>query len=296
MTAVEATRPALALSPLHEDFAARVSGIELSGELSRDDIGEIEAAFAQFSLLVFPDQNLDDAAQLALTRRLGEPEANHVILGETGKTVYHGTIGNVLEDGSTRGNADRRTVHQTGNNLWHTDSSFRPVPAMASIMSVHEVPEVGGATEFVSTRAAHARLPAARQAEIEPLIVVHDYVYSRNQVGAGTVKPSHAAAMPPVRHKLVRANPASGARNYFAGSHARGIAGRPEAEGRRLIDELLANATRPQDIYSHQWQPGELVIWDNRCLLHRGSGFDADKYRRYMRQTRVRGAGSTLDE
>lgn len=293
MIAANAT---LTLTPLHEDFTAQVVGIDLAGELSQGQISEIEAAFAQYSLLVFPGQNLDDAQQLALTRRLGEPEANHMILGETGKTVYHGTIGNVLEDGSTRGNADRRTVHQTGNNLWHSDSSFRPVPAIASLMSVHEVPDEGGATQFVSARAAHARMPAARQAEIEPLIVVHDYVYSRNQVGAGTVKPSHAAAMPPVRHKLVRANPATGARNYFAGSHARKIVGWSEAKGRNLIDELLEQTTRPQDIYSHQWQTGELVIWDNRCLLHRGTGYDADKYRRNIRQTRVQGSSPTLEE
>ena len=163
-------------------------------------------------------------------------------------------------------------------------------------MSVHEVPAEGGATEFVSARAAHARLDPDKQAQIEPLIAIHDYVFSRSKVAPDAVSPSLAKSLPPVRQKLVRRNPGNGKANFYVGSHAREIVGWDYDESRTLIDGLLEEAVGEAHIHRHQWQPGELVIWDNRCLLHRGTGYDADKYRRYMRQTRVRGAGSSLDE
>jgi alpha-ketoglutarate-dependent 2,4-dichlorophenoxyacetate dioxygenase len=286
----------LAITPIHDDFAASVAGVDLNSCQDDGVIAEIQSAIDDNSFLCFPEQHLDDDAQLAFTRLLGTPEPNHVILGETGKVVYHGTIGNVQPDGTTRGSTDKRTVAQTGNNMWHSDSSFRDVPTIVSIMSVHEVPESGGDTEFVSCRAAYNRLPNERQAEIDPLIAIHDYVYSRNKVGPDTVKPSHAASLPPVRQKLVRTNPGNGKQNYNVGSHARKILGWGEGESRTLIDNLLEEATLPEAIYRHKWQPGDLVIWDNRCLLHRGTGYDADKEKRMIRQTRVQGLGPTLTE
>ena len=286
----------LAIEPLHADFGARVTGIDLRAPLPAAALEDIRGAIDDFSFLQFPEQPFDDEGQVAFTRHFGEPEANHVKLGQDGVVDYLGTIGNVLEDGSKLGNSHERTVFQTGNNLWHSDSSFREVPAFLSIMCVYEVPGEGGATEFVSARAAHRRLPESLQAEIEPLIAIHDYVFSRSKVAPDAATPSHAASLPPVRQKLVRANPRTGERNYFVGSHAREIVGWDEATGRALLDDLLARATAAEHILRHAWQPGDLVIWDNRCLLHRGTGYDADRYRRRMRQSRVRGAGSTLDE
>ena len=122
------------------------------------------------------------------------------------------------------------------------------------------------------------------------------YVFSRSKVGDDAVSPSHAHSLPPVRQKLVRKNPATGRRNFYVGSHAREIEGWGYSKSRNLLDDLLARATAAEHIYEHKWSPGDLVIWDNRCLLHRGSGYDADKYRRRMRQTRVQGRGSTLEE
>jgi alpha-ketoglutarate-dependent 2,4-dichlorophenoxyacetate dioxygenase len=295
-TAGGTTMSALTITPLHEDFGACITDIDLNDGLDAETVEDISATLDRHSLICFPGQRFDDDSQLAFTRLLGTPEPNHLILGETGKVVYHGTIGNVLPDGTSRGNSHQRTIAQTGNNMWHSDSSFRQVPSIASIMYVHEVPETGGDTEFVSARAAYERLPPERQAQIEDLVVVHDYVYSRNKVGPDTVKPSHAASLPPVRQKLVRRNPRTEAKNYYVGSHARKILGWNERDSRALIDDLLERATRPQDIYRHRWQQGELVIWDNRCLLHRGTGYDADKYRRLIRQTRVQGLGPTLSE
>ncbi|UCH47163.1 MAG: TauD/TfdA family dioxygenase [Betaproteobacteria bacterium] len=284
----------LYFEPLHELFGARVTGIDLTAELSDADIVEIADALDEYSLLCFPDQHMTDEAHLALTRRLGEPEPNHVTFGTTGKIDYFATLGNVIDAENKKDNADPHTRFQTGNNLWHSDSSFRLVPAKFSINHSYEAPGEGGETEFVSQRVAYARLPASLQAKIDPLHVLHDYVFSRSQIAP--VNPNHAASLPPIEHKLVRTNPANGRKNYYVGSHARSIIGLSGIESRELIDDLLERAIGPDQVYAHKWQVGDTLIWDNRCMLHRGAGFDADRWRRLMRQTRVSGEGPTLSE
>jgi alpha-ketoglutarate-dependent 2,4-dichlorophenoxyacetate dioxygenase len=285
----------IGVESLHDDFGARIRGIDLRRRLTDTEVATLHGWIDTYSLLHFSDQGLDDASQLQLTRSLGEPEPNHVVLGQTGRVEYFGTIGNVQPDGGVARSTDRRTIFQTGNNMWHSDSSFRTVPSYVSIMSAYEVPAENGETQFVSCRAAYERLNAAERAEIDPLICIHDYVYSRSKVGADMVTPSHASSLPPVRQRLVRENPANHRRNYYVGSHAKCIEGWDMARSRALLDDLLERATQPQFVHTHRWRPGDLVIWDNRCLLHRGTGYDADRYRRRMRQTRVVGAGSTLD-
>ncbi len=284
----------LSFETLHPDFGARVMGLDLAGPPSDRDLVALRAAIDRFSLLCFPDQALDDEKQLALTEALGEPEIEHLTYGREGRVQYFGTVGNIDAEGQQRGNDHEMTRYATGNQMWHSDSSFREVPTYGSINYAYEVPAEGGETEFVSARAAYARLTEAEKAALVPLQVIHDYVYSRSKVAP--VKASHADSLPPVRQRLVRSNPGTGERNLFIGSHAREVVGWDEAASRRLLDDLLARATRAEDVYAHRWQPGDLVIWDNRCLLHRGRPYDADRYRRRMRQTRVRGAGPTLDE
>ncbi len=286
----------LNIEPLHEDFGARVRGTHLHQPLTSEAVREIQAAIDTYSFLCFPDQQMDDERHLAFTRSLGEPEESHVALGETGQITYFGTIGNVQPDGTQLGNDHRKTIFLTGNNMWHTDSSFRAVPSRLSIMCAYEVPETGGSTEFVSARAAYQRLDDTMQERIEPLVAIHDYVFSRSKVAPDAVTPSLAASLPPVRQKLIRTNPGTGAKNYYIGSHLKDIEGWSHGDSRQLIDDLQERATKPENIYSHAWRPGDVVIWDNRCLIHRGSGYDADRYRRFMRQTRVRGDGPTLQE
>ena len=284
----------LSLEPLHELLGARVNGIDLTAPLSDADIASIIEALDEYSLLCFPDQAMTDEAHLALTRRLGEPEPNHIAYGATGKIDYFVTLGNVIDETTKKGNADPQTRFQSGNNLWHSDSSFCLVPTRFSINHAYEVPGAGGETEFVSQRVAYARLPVSLQKMIDPLHVLHDYVFSRSQIAP--VDPNHAASLPPIEHKLVRMNPANGRKNYFVGSHARSIVGFSGIESRKLIDDLLERATQPELVYSHQWRVGDTLIWDNRCMLHRGAGYDADRWRRRMRQTRVSGDGPTLTE
>ncbi|MEM8686344.1 MAG: TauD/TfdA family dioxygenase [Pseudomonadota bacterium] len=286
----------LTIENLHPDFGARITGLDLNTDLSDEVVAELKAAIDDYSLLCFPDQDFDDDKQVAFTRQFGEPEPDHVTLGQEGRIQYLGTVGNIDDQGNQRGNLDRKTVFATGNNMWHSDSSFREVPSFISLMCVYEVPATGGETQFASARAAYARLGEEERQRIDGLKVIHSYVFSRSKVAPDAVTPSHAASLPPVEQKLVRTNPGNGAKNYYVGSHAERVVGWGEAQSRQLLDGLLEAMTRNEDIYTHAWQPGEVVIWDNRCLLHRGTGFDADKYRRYMRQSRVIGDGPTLTE
>ncbi len=288
------TMAELKLEPLHDEFGARVTGIDLGRPLGATELEAVRLAIDIYSFLVFPDQDLDDERHLAFTRLLGEPEANHIKLGQEGRIDYFGTLGNVQPDGTAVGNDHPKTRFLSGNYMWHSDSSFRQIPSQMSIMYAYEVPEDGGHTQFVSTRSAYQRLPDELRKTIDPLVTIHDYVFSRSKVAE--VDPGHAASLLPVEQKLVRRNPGNGARNYYIGSHVRTVCGWDEVKSRILLDDLLDRATGAEHVVTHVWKPGQLVIWDNRCLLHRGTGYNADKYRRRMRQTRVAGTGPTLQE
>ena len=282
------------IKEIRNDFGALISNVDLSISIKKENIKAILKAIDDFSFLIFPDQSLSDDSHLEFTKLLGTPEPNHVAQGRDGIINYFGTIGNVQPDGTVQGNNHQHTKFLTGNNMWHTDSSFRKVPSFVSIMMAYEVPEEGGETQFVSARSAYARLPDDMKEKIDPLEVIHDYVFSRSKVAE--VDPKHAASLPPITQKLVRRNPNTGAKNFYIGSHAKEILGWNYDDSRLLLDELLAETVADEYVYTHTWQPGDLVIWDNRCILHRGTGYDADKYRRFMRQTRVAGSGPTLEE
>lgn len=286
----------LSIAPLHRDLGAEVTGVDVSGPLDAATVAAIDAAVDAYSFVVFPDQDFDDAKQLAFTEALGAAEPSHVAKGEEGRIEYFGTIGNVRADGTAAGSDDRKVRFLTGNNLWHSDASFKPIPAKLSIMCAYETPDEGGETLFVSNRAAYERLDRAEQRRLDPMIGIHDYVFSRSKVAPDAVSPSLAASLPPVRQRLVRSNPGNGRKNIFIGSHVREIEGMAEPESRSLLDDLTERATPADAILTYAWRPGDVAIWDNRCLMHRGAGYDADRFRRYMRQTRVSGAANSLEE
>lgn len=280
------------LTPLHAEFGARLE----CPSMEALDIATLRRLIDRYSFIHVPRVACGDEPHLELTRSLGEPEEEHVRLGREGKVAWFGTVGNVREDGTVRRNSHSETLYQTGNNMWHSDSSFRAVPSFVSITCAYETPDEGGETLFASQRSAFERLDAAEQERLEPLVAIHDYVFSRSKVHPHAVTTSHAVSLPPVRQRLVRRNPATGAGNLFIGSHAREVEGWTFEKSRELLDGLLEETTADEHVFAHRWQPGDLVIWDNRCLLHRGAGYDADRFRRYMRQTRVKGVGSTLEE
>lgn len=282
--------------PLHTEIAAEVSGVDLSRTLSQGDFQAIDQAINRHSVLVFPGQSLDDECHMQFTQLFGELEEEHVSYYSHGKITYIGHIGNIDPQGHRLKNHNRRVRSQTANNMWHSDSSFREVPSLYSLLFAYEVPDEGGDTEFVSARAAYQRLDAHTRDAIEPLVGIHDYVYSRTKVGEDAVSEGQSTYMRPVRQRLVRCNPVTGDKNYYVGSHVRSIEGWQDDDARPLIERLIDVATRPESIYRHQWRAGDLVMWDNRCVLHRGCGYDADRFRRRLHQTRVRCPGPSLAE
>ena len=282
------------IEPLHPEFGARIGGVDLCQPLDQSDFEQIDAAINRYSFLLFENQQMNDETHLDLTRRFGELEEEHGSYYSLGEITYIGRVGNIDNDGNKV--SARQIKASTGNEMWHSDSSFREIPAMYSILTAYEVPDEEGVTEFASARSAYQRLDHETRQCIESKVGIHDYIYSRSKVGDDAVTRNQRTYMHPVRQRLVRQNPVTGDRNVFVGSHVKEIEGMPDAEARPLIARLIAEVTRPESIYRHRWKVGDFVIWDNRCLLHRGCGYDADKYRRRMHQTRVRGRGPSIAE
>ena len=286
------------ITPLHPCLGAQVEGVELAtmDESTRRQVFE---AFQEHSVLVFHDQRLTDETQMAFSERLFGPL--ETTLKATGKEdrlhPNMADLSNIDPDHDERlmGWDDRRMIYQSGNQLWHTDSSFKPVPAMASLLSGREVPPSGGETEFVSMRHAWATLPEALRRKLDGRVVVHSILYSRSTIARGLFDPEHERELLPVRQALVRANPVNGRRSIYIGSHAWYVEGMDHAESRRLLDDLLAHTTRPACVLQHHWKQWDLVMWDNRCVLHRGRPWDARTYRRVMRRTTIAGEGPTAE-
>lgn len=282
------------IEPIHPEFGARISGIDLSRPLDESIFAQIDEAINRYSMLLFEDQHMNDAAHLEFTGRFGQLEEEHVSYYSRGEVTYIGRVGNIDDDGNKV--SARQIKASTGNEMWHSDSSFREIPAMYSLLCAYEVPDEAGETEFASARAAYGRLDQATQKQIENLVGIHDYIFSRTKVGEDAVTQNQRTYMHPVRQRLVRQNPVTGERNVFVGSHVREIEGMPLEQARPLIDRLIAEVTRPDSVYRHRWRVGDFMIWDNRCILHRGCGYDAKKYRRRMHQTRVRGRCPSIAE
>jgi alpha-ketoglutarate-dependent 2,4-dichlorophenoxyacetate dioxygenase len=286
------------ITPICPHVGARVAGVDLAVPLDDEVFQRIFDALQQHSVLVFEDQRLTDEQQMAFSRRFGPLETTIRSIGQE-RRLHENLVdlSNVDPDHDERlmGWSDRRMVYQTGNQLWHTDSSFKPVPAMASLLSGREVPPEGGETEFSSMRHAFATLPGSTTQRLEGRVAVHSILYSRSTIARGLFNPEHEHALPPVRQALVRANPVHGRKSIYIGSHAWYVEGLPHEESRRLLDDLLAHTTRPELVYRHRWRQWDLVMWDNRCVLHRGRPWDAARHRRVMRRTTVAGEGPTAD-
>jgi alpha-ketoglutarate-dependent 2,4-dichlorophenoxyacetate dioxygenase len=290
--------PDLTITPLHPHLGARVEGVDLAEALDEPTFRRIFDAFQEHSVLVFHDQRLSDERQMAFSRRFGPLETTLKSVGQEGRLHENMVdLSNLDPDGNDRlmDWSDRRMLYQSGNQLWHTDSSFKPVPAMASLLSGREVPPEGGETEFVSMRHAYATLPEATRRRLDGRVTVHSILYSRSTIAKGLFDPEHERHLPPVRQALVRENPVNGRKAIYIGSHAWYIEGLEYGESRRLLDELTAHTTRPDRVYQHRWRQWDLVMWDNRCVLHRGRPWDAARHRRVMRRTTVAGEGPTAE-
>jgi alpha-ketoglutarate-dependent 2,4-dichlorophenoxyacetate dioxygenase len=281
--------------PIGPGFGAEVRGVTIQ-DVANDDAAykDVRAAFEEHSVLVFRGQQVDNDSQLAFSRRFGEPELTKV--GSLGTGTHFVTLTTIGPDGNVVPPDHRYALRNKANQLWHTDSSFKRVPALTSILSARIVPDHGGETEFVSMRLAFERLPANQQEQFAQSWVWHDYNHSRSKIAPGLATPEERAALPPVCHRMVWTNPVNGRKALYLASHAYAIEGMEPDAGLKLIDELTAAATAPNLIYAHKWKNGDVVMWDNRATMHRGRPWPANEPRLMVRTTISAGAADGVDQ
>jgi alpha-ketoglutarate-dependent 2,4-dichlorophenoxyacetate dioxygenase len=276
---------------LHPRFGARVSGIDLRQDLSDETFAELRDGFARHSVLVFPDQPLTDEQQIAFSKRLGPLEATKV--GSYGAGTPLVILSNVGEDGNVVPDDHRLNMVHKANSLWHSDSSFKPTPALASMLSAKTVPPEGGETEYASMIVAWDDLPEDTKAKIDGKIALHHFAASRNRINPELMTQAEYDELPPVKQIMVRDIPETGKKSLYVGSHAGAIVGMPDDEAKQLIDELVAFATAPERVYTHTWRANDVVLWDNRAVVHRGRPFARDKHARVMIRTTIAGDSPT---
>lgn len=278
---------------LHPLFGAEIGGVDTGQPMDDTTFAEIRAALDEYSVLVLHDQSLDDERQIAFSHRFGPLE----MAGKANPAVgtYFARQSNLdMQTGSVIPAADRRMIYQKGNYLWHSDSSFKPVPSLCSLLSARVVPPEGGNTEFATMRAAYDELSDDVKQRLEGLVAEHSLVYSRSTVSTGGLTPEMKAELPGAWQAMLRVNPVNGRKTIYAGAHASHVIGWPRAEGRAFIRWLNEFATQPRFCFSHAWRQGDLVIWDNRAVLHRATAYDTTRHKRLMQRTTVGGDGPTV--
>jgi len=285
----------IAIDRVHPKFGARVTGVDLARPLDDRTFKTIFEVFNDYSVLVFPKQALSDEEQIAFSRRFGALEETiKSIANKPNVARQIADLSNVDADGNLIDPDDKRMIYHSANQMWHTDSSFKRVPALASMLSGRECPPEGGETEYASMRVAYERLSDEMKKALEGRIAVHSFIYSRGLVAKDLLRPEDEAQVPPVEQVMIRTNPVNGRKSIFVASHASHIVGMQIEAGRALIRQLIELATEPDYVYRHAWTAGDLVMWDNRCTLHRGRPWDGTKYRRVMHRTTVAGAAPTV--
>jgi len=282
----------IALRELTSAFGAEISNVDLR-VLSDVDFADIRAAFEEYSLLLFPGQDLDDDAQIAFSKRFGSLEKTYANIGNNFTEGYVACMTNLDKDGNLLTEDDPRVQLRIGQRHWHTDSSFKRVPATASLLHARVLPPAGGETEFCSMRAAYEALDDKRKIALEGLVAIHHYAYSRRDMDIDLTDKETNDRLPPVPQALVRENPANHRKNLYVSGHAMHIDSMDEKEGRGILDELMALCTEDRFTHSHTWRVGDLIMYDNRCLMHRARPYEITKHSRILHRTTVAGAGPT---
>ena len=281
-------------------FAGEVAGIDITRPLTPEQAGQIEAGMDRFGVLVFRDQRFDDDAQLAFSRNFGalETASGDLYFGREKQRLSSNLvndISNLDTDNRVLARDDRKRLFGLGNRLWHSDSSFKEVPAKYSLLSARVIPSSGGNTEFADMRAAYDALDAETQAECESLVCEHSQLYSRGVLGFTDFSEDERRRYAPVLQRLIRRHPATGRKSLFLASHAGAIVGWPVPEARAFLRDLTEHATQRQFVYAHVWKPHDLVMWDNRATMHRARPFNASEVRD-MHRTTVACERSTMAE
>ncbi len=287
------------IRPLTPEFAGEVSGADLTRPLSEAEVAALEAGMARFGVLVYHGQAVTDEQQKAFSLNFGALEqiegGNVTQTKDQRLGAFMADVSNLDAKHQPLARDDRRRLFNLGNQLWHSDSSFRAVPAKYSILSGRVTVDQGGRTEFADMRAAYDALDAATKAEVEDLICEHSLMYSRGTLGFTELSERERAMFKPVRQRLVRIHPVTGRRSLYLSSHIGGIVGWPVPEARAFIRDLTEHATQPQFLYKHVWKQFDIVMWDNRCTMHRVTRFDDTKVRD-MRRTTVAGDSVTVEQ
>jgi alpha-ketoglutarate-dependent 2,4-dichlorophenoxyacetate dioxygenase len=289
----------ITIEPIQPTFAGEVSGVDLRIALSPADIAAIDAGMDRYAVLVYRDQRLSDDEQMAFTRALGpiEHARGGNITADSEYRLKDGMIdvSNLDQSGRPFDRNDRRRMFNLGNRLWHSDSSYRAIPAKYSLLSARIVATHGGDTEFADMRAAYDTLDEGMRATIEDLVCEHSLLYSRGSMGFTGFTEAEREMFKPVRQRLVRTHPVTARKSLFLSSHIGTIVGWPVPEARDLIRDLTEHATQRQFVYAHRWRQFDLVIWDNRQTMHRVRRFD-ESQPRDMRRTTVAGDRMTVEQ
>ena len=290
---------AITINPVTPDFAAEIGDVDLSQPLDAPTLEAIRQAFWKYGVLVFGGQTLTQEQHLTFARHFGPHETSIGSYRTDEKQRVRAELADVsnLNGNDEVWGADSRLrMFQLGNRLWHTDSSFKRVPGLASLLYARSIAPIGGHTEFADMRAAYDALPDATKARLESMVAEHSIFTSRAKLGFTNFSEAERAAMPPVPQMLVRTIPQTGRRNLYLASHAGRIVGLPEDEGRALLEELTTHATRRQFVYTHRWRVGDLVMWDNRCTMHRGTEFDDLRWRRDVQRATVSDVANSCEQ
>ena len=289
---------AVSIRQIHPVFVGEVSGVDLRRPLTPDEVAAIAAGMDRYAVLVFHDQDITDEQQIAFTRNFGEIEnsagGNVTQPHEKRLNPLMNDVSNLGEDNRPLARDDRRRLFKLGNQLWHSDSSFRAIPAKYSLLSGRTIAKQGGNTEFADMRAAYDALDEDTKALVEDLVCEHSLLYSRGALGFEAT-PEERVMFRPVRQRLVRTHPATGRKSLYLASHAGTIIGWPVPEARALLRDLTEHATHPQFVYVHKWRQYDFVMWDNRQTMHRVRRFDESEPRD-MRRTTVAGDAPTVEQ
>ena len=282
---------------IHPVFVGEVSEVDITRPLSATEVAGIDAGMNEHAVLVFHDQPLTDEQQMAFTVNFGRIEdargGNITRPEERRLEVGMNDVSNLGKDHRPLERDSRQRLFNLGNMLWHSDSSFRAIPAKWSLLSARVVNPVGGNTEYADMRAAYDALDDATKKLIEDLVCEHSLMYSRGSLGMLDYSEEERAMFKPVRQRLVRTHPATGRKSLYLSSHAGAIIGMPMAEARILLRDLTEHATQPQFVYVHRWRPSDFVMWDNRRTMHRVRRYD-DAHPRDMRRTTLAGDAPTV--
>jgi alpha-ketoglutarate-dependent 2,4-dichlorophenoxyacetate dioxygenase len=289
----------ITIRPLTPDFAGEVAGVDLTQPLNGAEAAALEAGMDRFAVLVYHGQNITDEQQKSFSLNFGGLEqtagGNVTQAKDQRLGAFMADVSNLDANHKPLARDDRRRMFNLGNRLWHSDSSFRAIPAKYSILSGRITVDQGGRTEFADMRAAYDALDAATKAEVEDLVCEHSLLYSRGTLGFTDLSDAERAMFNPVRQRLVRVHPVSGRKSLYLSSHIGSIIGWPVPEARAFIRDLTEHATQPQFLHKHVWQQYDLVMWDNRSTMHRVTRFDETRVRD-MRRTTVAGDCVTVEQ